>query len=271
MVVNEWVTPHEPKDFNLDEALSNFEKIEWRQTKDFGKIKVGDVLYIYSNKPVQAITWKCRVTDRDRPISTIDDSKYEESADDVDSTSPYLEIERIQRYNHWQRLSLAELNRHGLKGNVRGPRQIKSQSLLDYIHAVDLLEEPESKQAKDAAALPLDELRRIAFLHETQTPSKRIVSIEQIERSRYLAQAAKSEANGICQLCGQPAPFRDNNGEPYLEAHHIKWLSRGGADTIENIVALCPNCHKRIHILDDPDDVKTLKSRKALAHKRGKK
>ncbi|WP_249923569.1 HNH endonuclease [Paenibacillus odorifer] len=68
-------------------------------------------------------------------------------------------------------------------------------------------------------------------------------------------------AKGICQLCACPAPFVDKKGEPYLETHHINWLSRGGHDTIENTVALCPNCHKKIHELDLESDVQILSIR----------
>ncbi|WP_408869546.1 HNH endonuclease [Commensalibacter communis] len=44
-------------------------------------------------------------------------------------------------------------------------------------------------------------------------------------------------------------------GVPYLETHHIQWLSRGGSDKLENMVALCPNCHKKMHILNDEKDM----------------
>jgi 5-methylcytosine-specific restriction protein A len=43
-----------------------------------------------------------------------------------------------------------------------------------------------------------------------------------------------------------------------LETHHIKWLSKDGEDCIENTVALCPNCHRKMHILDLGDDRKQL-------------
>ena len=55
-------------------------------------------------------------------------------------------------------------------------------------------------------------------------------------------------ANGHCEYCKNPAPFKkDNNGEGYLEVHHIISLAENGDDTIENAVALCPNCHKQAH------------------------
>ena len=77
-------------------------------------------------------------------------------------------------------------------------------------------------------------------------------------RSNEVARETKRRANGICQLCNQKAPFIDKNGEPYLEAHHIVWLSRGGEDSTTNTVALCPNCHKKMHHLDLKEDVDKL-------------
>lgn len=55
-------------------------------------------------------------------------------------------------------------------------------------------------------------------------------------------------ANGICESCKKPAPFnRANDGRPYLEVHHRIRLADGGDDTVENAVALCPNCHRKAH------------------------
>lgn len=55
-------------------------------------------------------------------------------------------------------------------------------------------------------------------------------------------------ANGKCEACGKAAPFRRrSNDTPYLEVHHCKQLSDGGDDTVENAIALCPNCHREKH------------------------
>ncbi len=55
-------------------------------------------------------------------------------------------------------------------------------------------------------------------------------------------------ANGVCEACGCNAPFvRASDGTPYLEIHHVLPLADGGDDTIENAVALCPNCHRKKH------------------------
>ncbi|MBP2312931.1 HNH endonuclease [Azospirillum soli] len=55
-------------------------------------------------------------------------------------------------------------------------------------------------------------------------------------------------AAGTCEGCGHAAPFaRRSDGTPYLEVHHKVPLAAGGDDTVENAVALCPNCHRNEH------------------------
>lgn len=65
-----------------------------------------------------------------------------------------------------------------------------------------------------------------------------------------------SEARGLCECCGQEAPFLTKDGLPFLEVHHVKTLAEGGSDTIENTVALCPNCHRRLHFAADAGSVR---------------
>jgi len=74
----------------------------------------------------------------------------------------------------------------------------------------------------------------------------------------------KRRANGFCQLCEEPAPFKDKKGEPFLESHHIVWLSKGGDDTIENTVALCPNCHRKMHSLNLKSDINHLEEKSGI-------
>lgn len=55
-------------------------------------------------------------------------------------------------------------------------------------------------------------------------------------------------ANGVCEHCKREAPFvRKKDNSPYLEVHHIDILSEGGEDTVNNAIALCPNCHRAMH------------------------
>jgi len=100
------------------------------------------------------------------------------------------------------------------------------------------------------------------LLKKVQSASKisgvRDVVTKQYNRNQDVVEFVKRRADGICQLCNNIAPFNKKNGEPFLEIHHIKWLSEGGNDTIDNTVALCPNCHRKMHPLNLEKDKKLL-------------
>ena len=119
-------------------------------------------------------------------------------------------------------------------------------------------EELQEKEEKEANSLDDSELFEKAKEHGNSKPKGRISTTSSYVRDTYIAEASKRRAKGVCQLCGQPAPFNDKKGNPYLESHHIIWLSEGGADTLENTAALCPNCHKKMHIVNDIKDVNKL-------------
>lgn len=113
----------------------------------------------------------------------------------------------------------------------------------------------EQKKKQDRAeSMSTEQLRILARVNSSQKPGSRKIVNSEIVRNPYVAEYAKRRANGICQLCGKPAPFMDKKGKPYLESHHIVWLSEGGADSIKNTVALCPNCHRKMHIINNADE-----------------
>jgi 5-methylcytosine-specific restriction protein A len=67
-------------------------------------------------------------------------------------------------------------------------------------------------------------------------------------RNPYVVAATLVRAQGVCEGCKYKAPFnRVSDGTPYLEVHHIQPLANGGEDTIQNTMALCPNCHRKRH------------------------
>ena len=100
----------------------------------------------------------------------------------------------------------------------------------------------ESSQ-KDAS-----EKRKQRLAVASAKPQKTQVIATAYKRNPDVVADVLARANGICELCKQPAPFvRKKNGEPYLEVHHTIQLADGGEDTVENAVAACPNCHRREH------------------------
>lgn len=126
-----------------------------------------------------------------------------------------------------------------------------------------LIEEKQLKEigtvrAKKIHKLNDDEVSK-GVLSGKKIPSRRNATTTTYERNQYAVEYAKRRAKGVCQLCDSPAPFYNEEGEPYLEVHHIKWLVQEGSDTIENVAALCSNCHRKMHIINSEENVKKLK------------
>ncbi|MBV0932709.1 HNH endonuclease [Marinobacterium sp. A346] len=82
----------------------------------------------------------------------------------------------------------------------------------------------------------------------SKIPVKRRVTSWEFARNPDVVAVVLSQANGYCQACGAKAPFaRKSDGTPYLEVHHRVPLAAGGEDSVENAIALCPNCHREAH------------------------
>ena len=126
--------------------------------------------------------------------------------------------------------------------------------------SVEVVRELEERKAKKTRRLSDAEVEQRAKQSRHARAGVRSAITQQYQRNPWVAEHAKRRAKGVCALCQEPAPFLDGAGQPYLETHHIVWLARDGSDTIGNTVALCPNCHRRMHILDDSKDVASLQS-----------
>ena len=91
-----------------------------------------------------------------------------------------------------------------------------------------------------------DRINRIE--RQTKVPEKILVTTYVFRRNPDVVAEALIRANGLCEHCGAKAPFfRSSDRTPYLEVHHVVPMSSGGLDTLENVMALCPNCHRKMH------------------------
>ena len=78
-------------------------------------------------------------------------------------------------------------------------------------------------------------------------------------RNPYVIEAAKRRADGNCEMPGcKYEPFVTESGSPYLEGHHIQPLSEGGEDSLTNVAALCPNCHREQHFSEGKLNIKEI-------------
>lgn len=120
----------------------------------------------------------------------------------------------------------------------------------------DITEIQELKK-KQARKTSISKLKLIAEA-KGSIPSRRVVKSEQTVRNPYVREYALKRAKGFCQLCENQAPFKNSDGSPFLEVHHIHYLRDGGSDSIDNVAALCPNCHRKMHIIESKSDIEVL-------------
>lgn len=135
------------------------------------------------------------------------------------------------------------------------PLCLKEESTIDE----NIYNEYYRRKEKEIKKISRKELVEIVKERKNNKVLYRVVKTNTYIRDPYIAEFARIRANGVCQLCNKSAPFFTKDNRPYLEAHHVHWLSKGGLDIISNVVALCPNCHQRMHKLNDKKDIEKLK------------
>jgi len=142
-----------------------------------------------------------------------------------------------------------------LSGSELGLRPVYAS--LRRVHA-EFVGRLRETAAFDEASLSLDEqvTKALADTAEARVrrlqqappmPEQQIVLARIFRRNPDVIAEVLSRANGVCQGCTEAAPFLRADGRPYLEVHHRQPLAAGGADTVENAIALCPNCHRERH------------------------
>ena len=77
---------------------------------------------------------------------------------------------------------------------------------------------------------------------EIDKSEKIIINGKAYKRHNYLMVQIKKYRDYKCQFCS--TRILKANGSYYIEACHIKAKSEGGKDSLNNILVLCPNCHK---------------------------
>jgi 5-methylcytosine-specific restriction enzyme A len=94
---------------------------------------------------------------------------------------------------------------------------------------------------------PIYKLREAAYTASTKSVPPAERKIYAHFRSDVIKLYVLRRADGVCEGCDAPAPFITAQGIPYLEPHHIRRRADSGPDHPQWVIALCPNCHSRVH------------------------
>lgn len=100
----------------------------------------------------------------------------------------------------------------------------------------------------------LDLLKQLDSLPISENIKKEIISSSYLRNQQEKLKVLR-RANNICENtdCSKNIPFIKSDNSTYLEVHHIIPISQQGPDNEQNIIALCPNCHREAHYGKDKD------------------
>lgn len=124
-------------------------------------------------------------------------------------------------------------------------KEIKKDEYIVFSKYRDILFEEEVEKSKQDSAENRNQ--RLSKIKNTKLDIY-ITTLPRFKRNPDVVAEVLSRAKGKCEECKNKAPFiRKSDNTPYLEVHHIVSLSDGGDDTVENCIAVCPNCHRKLH------------------------
>jgi 5-methylcytosine-specific restriction protein A len=153
--------------------------------------------------------------------------------------------------------------RYELAPNVVDRRRSRRTVIVFHLVPIQISGEARLGKPVDAAGrdvrrswyweAPLHEVRAAALdqPQREMTPQQALRNV--YHRSEAVRIAVLRRANGLCEGCGQPAPFKARDGRPYLEPHHTHRLSDHGPDQPKWVIAVCPTCHRRAHYAEDAE------------------
>ncbi|MGY3354821.1 5-methylcytosine-specific restriction protein A [Bradyrhizobium sp. GM0.4] len=117
-----------------------------------------------------------------------------------------------------------------------------------------VMERSEEVPTTRSPATSLEQLKLLAKAAANISASAVATTVRNVyQRSQDVRNYVLARAAGHCEGCEAPAPFARKDGSPYLEPHHTRRLSDGGPDDPSFVIALCPNCHRRVHAGADGD------------------
>lgn len=251
-----WLASSDPSFYDSIAGFQKYSEIDWGNISK-NKIEVGDIVYIYITKPKQKIAIKTEVTKSGYGRNELLGGKGQINRDGNDDVCEDFIRLKLLHFIDSNFLGIDYLHQNGINGNIQGKRRVTGHALT-YIQfhegsnqsGIVLLEEME-KELEDAIVFsryssPNDRANRLD--KAKKIPEQIEIRTRGFKRNADVIVTVLDRANGICERCNQKAPFvRKKDNTPFLEVHHKKQLSEGGEDSVENAIAICPNCHRELH------------------------
>lgn len=251
--MNYWIVPSNNRYYRLDDRLSKYETISWRQRQNF---EVGDVIFIYTTRPSSRITYQMSVIGANQSFSKYNNDKeywvnQEEYAKKVINFKRFAEFKLVRRFPSDERLTYDNLKARGLN-TIQMSHRING-ALLDYILS--------SISDIDAGNMFPEEIGEEETLFEGATSK---VLVNRYERNSEARKKCIEQKGCCCTVCGMSFEVKYGEiGKEFIHIHHTTPISTIGKDYQidyeKDLVPVCPNCHAMLHRKNPPYTIEELK------------
>lgn len=234
-----WLISANGSIYRHSDAFKKMGYIDWRQTANY---EVGDIIYIYSTRPLSRVEFKCRVEKTDIEFENItDDKEFWINEDEYYKSIKGLYSRLILLDStDGEDLTLKKLKENGLKAAPQGPMRLRDDT-LSYIEKYFYNDITDT-------IFP-DELPKEDGLYEGAGID---VRVNRYERSSIARKKCIEYHGTDCIVCGFSfGDFYGDFAKDFIHVHHLVPLSAINneykVDYKNDLVPVCPNCHAMLH------------------------
>jgi 5-methylcytosine-specific restriction enzyme A len=159
-----------------------------------------------------------------------------------------------------------------LKSTTSNAKLYEAGNIIAKYYSSDNL--PDSQSLRTDILYFLNLYEELTFNDTHISDKKELTAIEKkqyrlhfrIERNSSISKKVKDIKGYVCEACEFDFKTKYGNlGEKFIEAHHLTPIStleigKFKIDIVNDFAVLCSNCHSMIHRLENPSDLKQLKS-----------
>lgn len=148
----------------------------------------------------------------------------------------------IKNYNNFTNYFKVDAFNHFLVSVYQGQELISDYLQIETFENGLEQNEIEQNEENDTTSIEKENLYDKIIECEKDNSEIIVINGKKYKRHNYLMVQIKKYRKFKCQFCS--TKILKANGKYYIEACHIKPKAKGGEDSLNNILILCPNCHK---------------------------
>jgi 5-methylcytosine-specific restriction protein A len=195
-----------------------------------------DLSRVIFNDSDSTITWVLNIPTRKENRKIFEDLGYKLTIIDP----------KLVKIIHEQMLRCNKRARKTSKGYYLGVNITRTEAINDYLEIVEYSVKTKQKQAINNSNYDLSVLE--GQIQESRLLGKR--------RNKLIVEQRKIKDKNTCQACGYSKKV---NGSYIIECHHKNPLRKETITSIEDLVCLCPNCHRIAHKRKIPYSIEEIK------------